>query len=83
MSQHSHEVGDTRTFEGIEYTWNGEHWTYKVHRWPHNIVEIFTYAGEIPEVDVTPANITNTYDWLVLPGLSTGYMYANEVQVSS
>lgn len=83
MSNHNHVIGDTRTYDGIEYTWNGEHWTYKVYKWPNTVYEIYTYAGEIPEVEVKPADITATYDWLILAGLSTGYMYANEIQVAS
>ena len=82
--------GDKITMKGVEYTYNGNSWTYLLHDHPYSVTSIHTFAGTpTPDIvagemggPVTPPNLVDTYDWEILSRLAIGSIYANEVQVS-
>ena len=77
--------GDTIIMDGVTYTYNGQSWTYIVHRAPYSVTATVTYPGT-PIADLEPVtrvpDLQDTYDWEILSRLAMGAIYANEVQVS-
>jgi len=88
MSQYNN--GDVIVSGGVEYTFNGNSWTYIYRDFPSSVTTSHTVVGTpVPDpvtadegFAVKPPNLIDTYDWEVLSRLAMGSIYANEVQVS-
>ena len=80
-------IGEVRTHLGVEYTWNGQSWAYRIHQFPKSVVTMATWHGTIPaptvEEPTAVPDVENEYDWHILAGLATGRLYANELRVTS